>query len=66
MSPTTKPKYNLTTAEAIVELEGQLANMKTHPRGELKDMDPDTAYEQGYAVAIFDLKHYTGPDPKER
>lgn len=58
-----KPKYDLTIPEAVTEMEAQLANMRTHPRGELSDLDPDTAFEKGYEVAIFDLKHYTGPAP---
>ena len=60
-----KPKYDLSLPEAITEMEAQLANMRTHPRGELGDVDPDTAFEQGYEVALFDLKHFTGPDPRK-
>lgn len=60
-----KPKYDLSLPEAVTEMEEQLANMRTHPRGELSDLDPDTAFEKGYEVAIFDLKHFTGPDPRK-
>lgn len=57
-------KFDLSLPEAIEEMEGQLANMRTHPRGELGELDPDTAFEKGYEVALFDLRHYTGPDPR--
>lgn len=60
-----EPKYNLSTDEAIVELEVQHKKMKAEPRGELPNVDPDTAFELGYEVAIFDLKHLTGPDPAD-
>lgn len=59
-------KYNLTPEDAIVELKTQLATMRTHNRGELDGMDPDTAFEKGYEMAIFDYEHYTGPDPRVR
>lgn len=58
-------KFNLSPEEALTEMDGQLANMRTHPRGELKELDPDTAFEKGYEVALFDFRHYTGPDPRD-
>lgn len=66
MTEETNPKYNLSIIEAITEMEVQLAKMRAETdRTQLSDMDPDTAFEQGYAVAIFDLKHLTGPNPRE-
>lgn len=57
-------KYNLSLDEVIPELEGQLAKMRAEPnRNQLSELSPDDAYEKGYEVAIFDLKHYTGPAP---
>jgi len=64
MADTPSRKFNLSLEEAMKEMEGQLANMREHPRGELEGMDPDTAFEKGYEIALFDLRHYTGPDPR--
>jgi hypothetical protein len=62
-----KPKYDLPLPEAILELEGQLRQMRAHPnRNQLTDLTPDEAFEKGYEVAIFDLKHYTGPNPRKQ
>ena len=67
MADTEKPKYNLTLPEAIKEMEGQLAKMRAdEDREQLKGMSPDDALERGYEIAIFDLKHYTGPNPREK
>ncbi len=64
MLPT--PKYNLTLDEAVAEMKVQLAKMRAETdRDQLKGMNPDDAYEQGYEVAIFDLLHLTGPAPSE-
>ena len=60
-----QPQFNLTIPQAIARMQEELESMQSHPRGELKDMDPDTAFEQGYKVAIFDLKSLTGPDPRK-
>lgn len=59
-------KFNLSLPEAIVEMEAQLAKWRAETdRNQLKDMSADEALERGYEIAIFDLKHYTGPDPRE-
>ena len=60
-----QPQFNLTIPQAIARMQEELESMRTHPRGELGDVDPDTAFEQGYEVALFDLKHFTGPDPRK-
>lgn len=58
--------YNLSVPEAIPYLREQLAKMEAETnRTQLKGIDPDTAYEQGYRAAIMDLEHYTGPSPRE-
>ncbi len=59
-------KYDLSSEEALTEMDAQLEQMKSHPRGELSELDPDTAFEKGYEVAIFDFRHYTGPAPENR
>ena len=61
-------QYNLTTAEAIEALDEQLAQMRAHPdRTELQrqGLTVDEAFEKGYEIAIFDLRHLTGPAPEE-
>jgi hypothetical protein len=59
-------KFNLTAEEAIPELEAQLAKMRGETdRAQLADIDSDTAYELGYESCLFDLRHFTGPDPRE-
>lgn len=61
-----KPKYDLTPDEAIEEMRVQLEKMRAETdRGQLRDIDPDTAYELGYETALFDYHHLTGPDPRE-
>ncbi len=66
MTTSHEPKYNLSIPEVIEEMEVQLKKMQAEPdRNQLHDVDPDTAYEKGYEVAIFDLKHLTGPNPRE-
>lgn len=50
---------DLTLSEAIQEMESQLAEMREQPRGDLHDLDSDTAFEKGYEVALFDLKRLT-------
>lgn len=62
----TEPKYDLTSEEALIEMDAQLEKMCASPRGELDDLDPDTAFEKGYEAAIFDFRHYTGPSPETR
>ena len=58
-------KFNLTPEEAIAEMKVQLEKMQNETdRAQLKDLDSDTAYEMGYAVALFDYNHLTGPDPR--
>lgn len=58
--------YNLTPAEAVTHLQAQLRKMKAEAnRKQLKGIKPDDAFEMGYAAAIFDLTHYTGPSPVE-
>lgn len=58
--------YNLTPAAAVTLLREQLRKMKAETnREQLVGIDPDTAFEMGYAAAIFDLTHYTGPSPAE-
>lgn len=58
--------YNLTPAQAVEHLQAELAKMKAEKnRKQLSGINPDSAFEMGYAAAIFDLKHYTGPSPKE-
>lgn len=58
-----QPRFNLTAPEAIERMESELEKMRAQPRGELHDMDPDTAFEKGYEVALFDLRSLTGPRP---
>lgn len=58
--------YNLSVSEALSHLSIQLDKMQAETnREQLKGIDPDTAFELGYKAAIFDLKHYTGPSPRE-
>lgn len=61
-------KYNLTLEQALPELDAQLVKMRAQEdRTELTrtGVSADDAYELGYETAIFDLRHYTGPDPLE-
>lgn len=61
------PKYNLTAPEALAEMDIQLEKMRAETdREQLKELDSDSAFEKGYEVAIFDFRHFTGPDPRER
>lgn len=53
----TTPEPSL--SEAIAMMEAQLAEFRTQPRGDLHDLDSDTAFEKGYEVALFDLKRLT-------
>lgn len=58
--------YNLTPEQAVSHLQTQLEKMKAEAnRKQLRGIKPDDAYEMGYAAAIFDLTHYTGPSPAE-
>lgn len=58
--------YNLTVPAAIPYLREQLAKMKAETnRTQLKGISPDDAFEMGYALAIRDVEHYTGPSPAE-
>lgn len=62
---TEERKYNLSSEDAIQEMNLQLEKMKEEEdRNQLSELSPDDAYEAGYASAIFDFKHYTGPDPR--
>lgn len=64
----TARKFNLTLEQALPELDAQLLKMRAQEdRTELTrtGMSPDDAMELGYESAIFDLRHYTGPDPLE-
>lgn len=56
--------HNLTIKEAISFLEKTLKKMENDPRGELTEIDSDTAFELGYKVAIADLKACTSDPPK--
>lgn len=57
--------YNLTLAEAILRLEQSLAAMQRDPdRSQLTGVDPDLAFEAGFALCLDQLKLITGPDPK--
>lgn len=60
------PKYHLSPEEALAEMRLQLAKMEAETdRNQLKELTPDDAFEKGYAAAIFDFAHYTGPSPRE-
>ena len=54
-----KEPKNLTLAEAIEFLKSELKRMEAQPRGDLKDMDLDTAFEVGYRVCLADLEACT-------
>jgi hypothetical protein len=59
-----EPQYDLPLAEAVPRLEQELAKMRRDPdRDQLASLPPDTAYEEGYASCIEDLKSLTGPNP---
>lgn len=60
-----EPKFNLTVEEAISTMEAELTKYRAAPRGELKELDPDTAFDEGYAVALSDLRSLIGPDPRK-
>lgn len=57
--------FNLTLSQAIDRLAADLAEMVKQPRGELGEMDPDTAFEAGFNVCLQSLRSYTGPDPRD-
>jgi hypothetical protein len=58
-------KYNLTSEEAANEMDAQLAKMRADTnREQLKELSADDAFEKGYEIAIFDLRHFIGPDPR--
>lgn len=60
-----KPQYNLTAEEALVQIRVQLSKMEAETdRSQLIGVDPDRAYEMGYAGAVLDLDILTGPDPQ--
>jgi hypothetical protein len=60
-------KFNMSPEEAIAEMDAQLAKMRAEKdRNQLSDMTPDDAYEAGYASALFDYRHLTGPDPRDQ
>lgn len=63
---TREHKYNLTLEEVIPELDSQLVKMRAETdRNQLAGISADEAYEIGYETAIFDLRHFTGPNPLE-
>ena len=54
----TEPKH-LNLKQAIEFMKQELERMQGQPRGDLKDMDLDTAFEMGYKIAIADLEACT-------
>jgi len=54
-----KEPKNLNTADALEFLKSELKRMQEQPRGDLQDMDLDTAFEMGYKVCIADLEACT-------
>lgn len=49
----------LSIEDAIKFMKDTLSRMEAAPRGELKDIDADTAFELGYKVALADLEACT-------
>lgn len=59
-----EPQFNATAEQALAQMQVLLDVMRGQPRGQLGDMSPDDAFEEGYNVAIHDLAVLTGPDPR--
>lgn len=55
---------NLTLDEAIKFLQNSLEEMRKEPRGELKDIDADTAFEKGYEICLNELIMLTRKESK--
>lgn len=61
--PATRP-FNLRPFAALLEMKDILRVMQGETdREQLKDVDPDTAFERGYQTAILDYEALTGPRP---
>lgn len=61
----TKPKYNLTAAEALAEMKILETRMKAETdRKQLVGISPDDAFEMGFHNAVISLDILTGPDPQ--
>lgn len=58
-----KPK-GLSVEDTIKFMQDTLSRMEKAPRGELKDIDADTAFELGYKVALADLEACTRKETK--
>ena len=57
-------KFNLSVDEAVAVLKEEAERLGASS-GELKDIDPDTAFTLGYSTAIYDFERVTGNDPME-
>jgi hypothetical protein len=61
-----EPLFNLSPDDAVSEMQKQLDKMRADKdRAQLKDISADDAYEIGYETALFDYRHFTGPNPME-
>lgn len=64
--PSKNPRYNQKPAQALKSLRLELKKMQAETdREQLKGIDPDKAFEMGYAAAIKDFDVCTGPDPRD-
>lgn len=51
-------KFNLSAEDAIDQARHTLQQHEGEQRGQLVGLDPDTAFDLGYASALYDIERY--------